>query len=129
MVMDNVPGILPSASFELGFGPGFFTVLFAFFLMGTSTVLCCAAGLCGWICQGGAASQQKRLIENTPKTLEVAKGAQMQVTIPPGVQPGQAFLVQLADGSQTMVTAPLGSAPGQIMLIDTAASPTTHIAP
>ena len=66
-------GSWASASFHIGFGPAFFTVLFASFLMTASTVLCCCTTCC-WAVRG-IGQQAPMLDEQDGRVLELKTAA------------------------------------------------------
>jgi hypothetical protein len=51
-------------------------------------------------------------------TPESAVAAQMTVTVPPGVGPGQQFMAMTASGESVVITVPANAAAGQSIVVD-----------
>ena len=65
---------------------------------------------------------------NTPQVQAAQQGAMMQVVVPTGLAPGEAFMVQAPDGQMMQVVVPPTSKGGDTINVQTAAPQATAMA-
>ena len=65
---------------------------------------------------------------NTPQVQAAQQGAMMQVVVPTGLAPGEAFMVQAPDGQMMQVVVPPTAKGGDTINVQTAAPQATAMA-